>query len=305
MKKTLISIFKFFIDDFSKGVLGFLKALIVAGSLALLVRTIVAEPFHIPSGSMMPTLDIGDHLFVSKYPFGYSRYSIIFGPNVFSGRILHTDPKHGDVVVFRAPKAKDDYIKRLIGLPGDKVQVKNGLLYLNGKKVKREFLSQYAMADLDSRWEKETLNTNGEKLAYSKGRNLYIDGKKLKKNEFTLDYKTCAYEGQCGIHHLKKYKETLPNGVSYEILDSNNVVLLDNTPEYTVPEKHYFVMGDNRDFSGDSRDMDRVGFIPQENLIGRAEFIFFSHNHRLPMLGLLYPLGWSKQIRIERFFNGL
>ncbi len=305
MKKTLISIFKFFIDDFSKGVWGFLKALLVAGSLALLVRTIVAEPFHIPSGSMMPTLHIGDHLFVSKYPFGYSRYSIIFGPNVFSGRILHTDPKRGDVVIFRAPKAKDDYIKRLIGLPGDKVQVKKGLLYLNGKKVKREFLSQYAMADLDSRWEKETLNTNGEKLAYSKGRNLYIDGKKLKKNEFTLDYKTCIYEGQCGIHHLKKYKETLPNGVSYEILDSNNVVLLDNTPEYIVPEKHYFVMGDNRDFSGDSRDMNRVGFIPQENLIGRAEFIFFSHNHRLPMLGLLYPLGWSKQIRIERFFNGL
>ncbi|MBN1784061.1 MAG: signal peptidase I [Alphaproteobacteria bacterium] len=301
MKKLFKAVWDFLIGD----VWGLVKALLIAGSAALLVRTIVAEPFHIPSGSMMPTLHIGDHLFVSKYPYGYSRYSIIMGPNIFSGRINHTDPKRGDIVIFRAPKSKDDYIKRLIGLPGDKVQVKKGILYLNGKAVKREFVEEYTMADLDRRWEKEALNTKDETVAYSKGRNLFVDGKKQAQNAFTLDYKFCTYPGQCGVHYLKKYKETLPNGVSYNVLDSNMVVPFDNTPEYTVPEKHYFVMGDNRDFSGDSRDMARVGFIPQENLIGRAEFIFFSHNHRLPMLGLLLPWEWPKQIRIERFFNGL
>ncbi|MHA1541113.1 MAG: signal peptidase I [Alphaproteobacteria bacterium] len=303
--KILKHVFNFFFEDLTKGLWNFLKAVLIAGSLALAVRTIIAEPFHIPSGSMMPTLHIGDHLFVSKYPYGYSRYSMIFGPNLFSGRIAHKNPTRGDVVIFRAPKGKDDYIKRLVGLPNDEIQVKNGVLFINGKAVKKKLISDYEMVDFDRRWEKDTIETEGKKLAYARGQSFFIDGKKLKKSTYTLDYKTCKFKGQCGVQHLKKYKETLPNGVSYEVLDSKIKVPFDDTPVYKVPEKHYFVMGDNRDFSGDSRDMKRVGFIPQENLIGRAEFIFFSHNHRLPMLGLLYPLGWHKQIRLERFFNGL
>lgn len=301
----LNSISNFFVEDFGRGFWNLSKAVIVAGGLALGVRTIIAEPFHIPSGSMMPTLHIGDHIFVSKYPYGYSRYSIIFGPDLFSGRVLHREPQRGDVIVFRAPKSKDDYIKRLIGLPGDRIQVKKGILYLNGVAVSRRLVSDYTMIDLDRRIEKDILPTQENTVILAKGREFFINGQMQKQSDFTLDYKLCLYAGQCGIQFLKKYIETLPNGVEYEVLDSDFVAPLDNTPEYMVPSGHYFAMGDNRDFSADSRDMVHVGFIPRDNLIGRAEFVFFSHNHRLPMLGLLLPWEWPSQIRIERFFNGL
>ena len=197
------------------------------------------------------------------------------------------------------------YIKRLIGLPGDRVQVKKGKLYLNGKAVKREEKNNFHLTQVERAWEKQAM-TVGQKnqVIYTKGRSLFVDGKEENFEDFTLNYVSrCQLPPQeCQVYQMKKYVETLPNGVSYEILDLRPDGELDNTKEFVVPEGHYFGMGDNRDMSSDSRVF---GFIPEENLIGRAEFIFFSTNHYLPMLGLILPWEWIKQLRFERFFNGV
>ena len=148
VKKVLRFIGELFDLPFFTSIWNFTKTVLVAGTAALLVRTIIAEPFHIPSGSMIPTFHVGDHVFVSKYPYGYSKYSILFAPNIFSGRILKRSPKRGDVIVFRAPGKKDDYIKRLIGLPGDTVQVKKGQIYLNGKISRRHIYIRYKEVDI-------------------------------------------------------------------------------------------------------------------------------------------------------------
>jgi signal peptidase I len=189
--------------------------------LAVIVRTFLFQPFNIPSGAMMPTLLIGDYFFVSKYSYGYSHYSLPLSPPLFTGRIFGHEPSRGDVVVFRLPKDDStDYIKRVIGLPGDKIQMIDGLLHINGTPVKRERISDF------------------------------ID--------------------------VKRWRETLPNGMSYETLDLQDNGFLDNTQVYEVPAGHYFMMGDNRDNSTDSRVLSQVGYVPFTNLVGGAARIFYS-----------------------------
>jgi signal peptidase I len=227
------------------------KTALIAGAIALAIRTIAYEPFNIPSGSMIPTLLVGDYLFVSKFSYGYSKHSLPFSPPVFRGRILSDDPERGDVVVFKLPSdEKTDYIKRIIGLPGDRVQVKGGILHINGEAVKRERIEDYLVHD-------ESGNVTRE----------------------------------------RQYRETLPNGRSYNILELSDNEYADNTPEYTVPQDFYFAMGNNRDNSRDSR-FPGVGFIPRENLVGRAEFLFFSID------GSVFKFWeWPKTIRFNRLFT--
>jgi signal peptidase I len=209
-----------------------IRVVIHALLIALVIRTFLFQPFNIPSGSMKATLLVGDYLFVSKYSYGYTHYSIPFSPPLFSGRILGSEPSRGDVVVFRLPKdTTTDYIKRVIGLPGDRIQMKEGLLYINDTPVKRERLSDFIGED------------------------------------------PC---GSDATARVKRWKETLPNGVSYESLDCVDNGFYDNTNVYTVPSGNFFMMGDNRDNSTDSRVLSQVGFVPFENIVGRAQMIFFS-----------------------------
>jgi signal peptidase I len=209
-------------DDFK----GMAKSFVLAILVAMLFRTFLFEPFHIPSGSMKPGLLVGDYIFVAKYSYGISRYSFPFGPALFEGRIGETyKPERGDVVVFKLPKdTGTNYIKRLVGLPGDTIQVKNGILYINGTAVPRQEAKPFVDQD----------NTV-----------------------------------------IPQYVETMPNNVSYPVLDQLPYGRLDNTDTYTVPPKHYFFMGDNRDNSEDSRVLSAVGFVPEENLVGPAKVIVF------------------------------
>jgi signal peptidase I len=207
-----------------------IRVVIHALILALLVRIFLFQPFNIPSGSMIPTLLVGDYLFVSKYSYGYSRYSFPFGPNLFSGRIWAKEPQRGDVVVFKLPRDNEtDYIKRVIGLPDDEIQMIHGVLHINGEAVKKERVDDFVMRDPAGR-----------------------------------------------ERHMARYMETLPNGVTYPVLDLVNEGIGDNTEVYKVPEGHFFMMGDNRDNSTDSRFLSEVGYVPFENLVGRAQIIFFS-----------------------------
>jgi signal peptidase I len=220
--------------------------------IALAIRTLLFEPFNIPSGSMKATLLVGDYLFVSKYSYGYSHYSLPFSPPLFSGRIFGSMPERGDVVVFRLPKDDSiDYIKRVIGLPGDRIKVVDGLLYINGTPVKRERVDDF----ID--------NENGTS------------------------------------ERVRRWRETLPNGVTYQTLDLQDDGLLDNTEEYLVPPGHYFMMGDNRDNSADSRVLSAVGYVPFENLIGKAQIIFFSIGDGEPAW---HVWNWPWSVRWRRLF---
>ena len=228
------------------------KTLFYAIVIAILIRTFLFEPFKIPSGSMYPTLYVGDYLFVSKYTYGYSKHSLPFSMPLFEGRIWADEPNRGDVVVFKFPQDnKTDYIKRIIGLPGDKVKLEEGRLYVNGELVNREEIEDFVIRDS---------------------------------------------QGNAERYH--QYIETLPNDVKHKILEVSDRESEDNLPELTVPQGYYFVMGDNRDRSDDSRV--NVGFVPFENLVGKARFLFFSHNDD----GAWYkPWTWPKKIRWERLFN--
>src|SRR5262245_36334845 len=206
------------------------RVIIHALIIAAVIRTFLFQPFNIPSGSMKSTLLIGDYLFVSKYTYGYSHYSLPYSPPLFSGRIFGSSPARGDVVVFRLPKDDSvDYIKRVVGLPGDRIQMIQGVLQINGQPVKRERIEDYVETEEGTRTQR-----------------------------------------------VKRWRETLPNDVSYTTLDLVDNGFYDNTQVYTVPLGHFFMMGDNRDNSTDSRVLSQVGYIPFENLIGRAEIIFFS-----------------------------
>ena len=230
------------------------KTLGIAVLIAVGFRSFLFEPFNIPSGSMIPTLLVGDYLFVSKYSYGYSRYSFPFGIIPFEGRIAASEPERGDVTVFRLPSNTSvDYIKRIVGLPGDKVQVKNGSLFINGAEVLRKSLGTVTI-------------DNGRRT-----------------------------------QQVQAFEETLPNGKSYVVHEIGNFDRVDNTPIITVPEGHYFMMGDNRDNSKDSRFLD-ISTIPAQNLIGRAEFMFFSTDQSAAFWEVWK---WPFAIRYSRILSGI
>ena len=235
----------------SSGFMDTLKTLLIAGAIALGFRSFVAEPFNIPSGSMIPSLLVGDYLFVTKYSYGYSRYSFPFGLAPIDGRILAADktPQRGQVAVFRLPSDPSvDYIKRVIGLPGDRIQMKAGVLHINSQPVERRMVG------------------NGS-------------------------------DGQL----TTLYRETLPGGLTHLIQEVSDNQLFDNTPEVVVPDGHYFMMGDNRDNSRDSRSSS-VGFVPLENFIGEARFLFFSHDSSAYIWELWK---WPSAIRFDRLGNAI
>ena len=239
-------------------------ALIIAG----VFRTLFFQPFWIPSGSMKDTLLIGDFLFVNKMAYGYSKHSCPFSACPFSGRIMASEPERGDVVVFRHPVNGADFIKRLIGLPGDKIQMKDGVLQINGEAVKVEPAGVF----------KEAFERQGSEGSKPRCSNNPGIGASCDKTRMT---------------------ETLPNGVSHDILDIGPQSK-DNTGIYVVPEGHYFFMGDNRDNSTDSRfaqNVGGVGYVPFENIIGRADRIMFSSAGR----SLFYFWTW----RSDRFFKAV
>jgi len=222
-----------------RGVLGTLilvvlliPLLILLLASPLLIRTFLFQPFSTPSGSLKPTLLVGDYMFVSKYSYGYTRYSFPFSPPLalISGRTFASEPERGDVVVFRLPKdPSTDYVKRVVGLPGERIQMINGVLHINGIAVRRERIEDFIETE-----------DNGRQV------------------------------------RIRQWRETLPNGVSHPTLDLIENGFYDNTKEYRVPAGHYFMMGDNRDNSTDSRVENAVGYVPAENLIGRVQIIFWS-----------------------------
>jgi signal peptidase I len=229
-----------------------IKVIIQALLLAMVIRTVLFQPFTIPSGSMMPTLLVGDYIFVNKFAYGYSKYSLPFSPDLFSGRVLEfSEPERGDVIVFRLPSHPDiDYIKRLIGLPGDRVQMIDGVLHVNGKAVP-----------------------------------------KIPDGAFTSDYSLDPGT------NVPVFRETLDDGATYDTLD-HSLSRGDNTQEFVVPPGHYFFMGDNRDNSLDSRF--DVGYVPAENLVGRASVIFFSLGNDTSFREIWK---WPTNMRWDRIFK--
>lgn len=246
-----------------------IKTVVYALLIAGVVRTLFFQPFWIPSGSMKNTLLIGDFMFVNKMAYGYSRHSCPFSMCPFSGRIWGGEPERGDIVVFKHPTTQVDFIKRLIGLPGDKVQMKNGVLFLNGKEAPQKDLGTFS----------EIKDYQGPMQNMPRCENDPVGIGASCDKELTM--------------------ETLPNGVEHFVLNINES-FTDNTPVFTVPEGQYFFMGDNRDNSGDSRvpaNVGGVGFVPFENLIGRADRIMFSSAGDR----ILYFWTWRK----DRFFKAL
>ncbi len=230
------------------------KTLFYALIIAIIIRSLILQPFYIPSSSMEPNLLVGDRLFVTKFSYGYSKHSLPFSPPLFKGRILYNEPKRGDVIVFKTPSDnRTDYIKRLIGLPGDKIQFIDSNLYINSSEV------------LKSRISKNDI--------------IYCGKKKI--NVFT-------------------FEELLPNGKKHI-----TVYLKDfsykNTDTYTVPLNHYFFLGDNRDCSKDSRFLTSVGYVHKDNLVGKAQLIFFSSDRTKGSIFSFWK--WNQSVRFDRFFK--
>ena len=241
-------------------------ALLIAG----LFRTLLFQPFFIPSGSMKDTLLVGDFMFVNKFAYGYSKYSCPFNMCYFSGRIFDDEPERGDIIVFRHPVQDDDYVKRLIGLPGDRIRMSNGQLFINDEPVSKVPVTDFVEPHAEQ------------------GRARIIP--------------RCTTIRESDDACIKRrYRETLPNGVTHSTLDITDNHLHDNTKVFTVPPGEYFFMGDNRDNSLDSR-WDRggiggLGTVPHENLIGKANYVIFSSAGR----SMFYFWTW----RPDRFFKAL
>ena len=237
-----------------KKIIDNLKTIFFALIIALFIRSFFFQPFYIPSSSMEPGLLIGDRLFVSKYTYGYSRHSLPFSPKIYNKRILEKRPMRGDVVVFKTPADnRTDYIKRLIGLPGDIIQIKDKDLYLNNVRIKKRKI--------------ETLFT-------------IHCGNKILETDF--------------------FEETLPNGKKYTATYRKEGTMI-NSDKFIVPKDHYFFMGDNRDCSKDSRFLSSVGYVNFNNLVGKAQLIFFSNDKKKGSFFKFWK--WNESIRIERIFK--
>jgi len=245
------------------GILETIKTVVYAVLIALVIRTVAYEPFNIPSGSMVPTLLVGDYLFVSKFTYGYSRYSLPLGLPLFSGRIylpVSHAPERGDVAVFKLPTdPSTDYIKRIVGLPGDHIQMRHGQLYINDQLVPRRPIDDYVY----------------EEGGISVVLHQFIESLPREPGEPPLE------------HHIIKVGNNGP---------------LDDTPVYEVPPGHYFAMGDNRDNSQDSRVLSAVGYVPAENLVGKAQFLFFSTDGSAHLWEFWK---WPFAIRYFRLFHGV
>ena len=231
-----------------------LKTLMIALFIAVLIRSLFFQPFYIPSSSMEPTLLVGDRIFVSKYTYGFSKHSFPFSPPIYNSRFFYNEPRRGDLIVFKTPiDNRTDYIKRLIGLPGDTIEFLEGNLLINGKIVQREMVNS-------------------------------------------------KYKNRCGPYKFdfNYYKEKLPNGTEYLIAYKKENTF-DVKNKYEVPNESYFLMGDNRDCSNDSRI--GLGFVPKINLVGKAQIVFFSNDTKKN--SLLKFWNWHESIRTDRFFKKL
>ena len=231
-----------------------IKTLFYALIIAIFIRSIFLQPFYIPSSSMEPNLLVGDRLFVTKYSYGYSKHSFPFSPPIFTGRVMFSEPKRGDVVVFKTPADnRTDYIKRLIGLPGDQVQFINSNLYRNNAEVLKSRVSE------------------NDKI-FCGNRNIDV---------FT-------------------FEEILPNGKKHKTVYLKDFTFK-NSDKFIVPKDHYFYLGDNRDCSKDSRYLSSVGYVHKDNLVGKAQFIFFSSDRSVGSIFSFWK--WNKSIRFDRFFQ--
>ena len=232
-----------------------IKTILYALIIAVIIRSLIIQPFYIPSSSMEPNLLIGDRLFVTKYNYGYSKHSFPFSPPIIKGRIFSNSPKSGDVIVFKTPADnRTDYIKRLIGLPGDRIQFIDGDVFLNNNQILKSRISK---TDIIYCGEPIIVDTFNEKLPNG-----------------------------------KKYKATYLKNYSYQ-----------NSDVFIIPEKHYFFLGDNRDCSKDSRYLTSVGYVHQDNLVGKAQFIFFSSDIRIGSIFSFWK--WHKTIRFDRFLKSI
>jgi signal peptidase I len=255
---------------------GLLQFILTLAILAWILRSFIVAPFSIPSGSMLPTLYIGDYLVVAKWPYGYSRFSFPWGFPSYSGRIFTHVPKRGDVVVFRHPTEKDDLIKRVIGIPGDTVEVRGGQVILNGKPLPKEKLPPFALR----------MSENSPCKAVPPASPVIVA---------SGDHTMCLFPA---------YRETLPGGPSYTVLDQTDSAPADDFSAVKIPAGHVFLMGDNRDDSLDSRFSSvegGIGMVPIDNLIGRAMVTFWSTDGSS---SYLKPWTWFTALRGSRIGNG-
>ena len=231
-----------------------IKTIFYALVIAIVIRSLFIQPFYIPSSSMEPTLLVGDRLFVTKYSYGYSKHSFPFSPQIFKGRIFSNSPETGDVIVFKTPTDnRTDYIKRLVGLPGDSIQFISGNIFLNNNQISK---SRTSKTDI-----------------------IYCGKQTIEVNTF---------------------EEKLLNGKTHNTVYLKNYSF-QNSDVFNVPDKHYFFLGDNRDCSKDSRYLTSVGYVHEDNLVGKAQFIFFSSDLRIGSIFSFWK--WHKTIRFDRFFK--